>query len=890
MKIVIQLFAVILLLAAVRAEEPFAFERTPGKLPKSIVPLRYAIRIEPSIEKAMLRGSETIEIEVRAAVREIVLNSLNLEIDKATLNAAKPIALTPKLDAEKQTLTFALAEELPPGKYTLALEFHGKLTEQTEGLYLTRYQVGAVDKLALTTQFEATDARRMFPCWDEPVFRAVFQLTAVVPEKHTAISNMPVEREARLAEGLKEVVFAPSPSMVSYLVAFSAGEFDVLRDEADGISFGVYFTEGKREQARYAMEATKLIVPFYNEYFGVKYPLPKLDQISFANTAAGGMENWGCIIYSDTAFLFDPKTSGHAAKERAFEVIAHEIAHQWFGDLVTMAWWDNLWLNEGFASWMGTKATDHFNPDWNTWTRAAGEKEFAMALDARATTHPIQQPVTTEAQAMDAFDEITYQKGQSFIRMLESWLGEEKFREGIRRYMARHKFGNTTTADLWIALAEVSGKPVREFAAGWTEQPGFPVVKVQSFSSEKIQFTQERFSLTSRGEPSHRASEIPGLKTPVENKKDEEGALSWRIPIVYRVFPDEEERHLLVDQNTASIGPFEPGFVLKANLGDTGYFRLQYDGSLFDRLVSFSKELGESDRLNLLNDTWALVEAGRVPAASYLELATKLAGDNSSAIIAKIVDSVWFIDGLSRGRTERESFRKWARDLLQPQLDKLGWDAKPGEKPLDDLRRNSVIRTLGGFGDEAVLREARARFAKPETLTGDLRDNVWWLVGRNADEKTYEQLHDAAKKTDSVEQKRSLYGALAAAHDPALIQKTLAISLADELPPQHAARLVQRVAGGSEQPELAWSFAQKHIRELIAKLSSFRANDYVADIFENFADNARAEELEAWAKNNLPPDAAPSTAKAADAVRFKAALKDRLLPEIDAWCRAHPRR
>ena len=875
----IRILVAILLPAVVRAEEPFAFERTPGKLPKSIVPLRYAIRIEPSIGKAMLRGSETIEIEVRAAVREIVLNSLNLEIDKATLNSGKPVALTPQLDAEKQTLTFALAEELPPGKYTLALEYHGKLTEQTEGLYLTRYQVGAADKFALTTQFEATDARRMFPCWDEPVFRAVFQLTAVVPEKHTAISNMPAESETKLGKGLKAVVFAPSPSMVSYLVAFSAGEFDVLRDEADGISLGVYFTEGKREQARYAMEATKLIVPFYNEYFGVKYPLPKLDQISFANTAAGGMENWGFIIYSDTAFLFDPKTSGHAAKERAFEVIAHEIAHQWFGDLVTMAWWDNLWLNEGFASWLGTKATDHFNPDWNTWTRAAGEKEFAMALDARATTHPIQQPVTNEAQAGDAFDEITYQKGQSFIRMLESWLGEEKFRDGIRRYMARHKFGNTTTADLWIALAEVSGKPVREFAAGWTEQPGFPVVKVQSFSSEKIQFTQERFSLTSRSEPPRQTSGIPGLETPVESKKD---ALSWRIPIVYRVFPDKEERHLLLDQNTASAGPFEPGFVLKANLGDTGYFRVQYDDTFFQRLISFSKLLSESDRLNLLNDTWALVEAGRVPAASYLELATKLAGDNSYAVIAKIVDSVWFIDGLSRGRTGRESFRKWARDLLQPQLDKLGWDAKPGEKPLDDLRRNAVIRTLGGFGDEAVLGEARKRFIeKPETLTGDLRDNVWWLVGRNADEMIYEQLHEAAKKTDSVEQKRSLYGALAAAHDPALIQKTLAISLADELPPQHAARLVHRIAGGSEQPELAWEFARQHITELIAKLSSFRANDYVADIFENFADSARAEELETWAKQNLPPDAAPATAKAADAIRFKAALKDRLLPEIE---------
>ena len=863
----IRILVLAVLLATLRAEEPFRFENTPGKLPKSIVPLRYAIRIEPSIEKAVLRGSETIEIEVRAGVREIALNSLNLVIDKATLTSKKTVSLTPKLDVEKQTLTLALAEELPPGKYSLAIEFHGKLTEQTEGLYLTRYQMGSKEKLALITQFEATDARRMFPCWDEPVFRAVFQLTAVVPEKHTAISNMPAERETKLADGLKEVVFAPSPSMVSYLVAFSAGEFEVLRDEVEGIQLGVYFTGGKRELARYAMEATKKIVPYYNEYFGVKYPLPKLDQISFANTAAGGMENWGCIIYSDTTFLFDPKTSSQSAKERAFAVIAHEIAHQWFGDLVTMAWWDNLWLNEGFASWMGTKATDHFNPDWNIWTRAAAAKERAMALDARATTHPIQQRVETETQAGDAFDEITYQKGQSFIRMLESYLGEEKFREGIQRYMTRHKFGNTTTADLWIALADVSGKPVREFAAGWTEQPGFPLVKIDA-KGDALSLTQERFTL---------------------NQKEPK-PLTWKIPLL--IGPASSQSRLVeISSKPVSI-PRPAGDVLKANPGGVGYFRVQYNTD-FAALMEQASTLPEADRLNLLDDTWALVQAARMNASAYLDLAAKLAGDDSFAVIAQIAGKLEFIDGLSRGRTEREQFREWARGLIQPQLEKLGWDAQTDESPLDDLRRNTVIRALGALGDPTVFLEARARFARsierPGTLTGEQRDTVWWLVGRGADEKIHTQLHDAAKKTDSVEQKRGLYGALSAVSDPALIRKTLAISLSDELPPQQAARIVHRVASSGEQPELALEFAQKNITALVAKLSSFQANDYLADVFENFSDASRAAELEEWAKKNLPPEAAPATAKAADMIRFKASLKDRLLPEIAAWCRARPR-
>lgn len=364
------------------------------------MPRHYAIRVVPSVEKAAFTGSETVEIEVRKSTRQIVLNSLGLEITNARLDGAP---ITPQLDEKKQTLTFALATELPAGAHKLEFDFAGKLNEQPFGLFITRYQDGTEQKRALATQMEATDARRMFPCWDEPVFRATFALTAVVPAAQVAVSNMPIEQEIKLDGGLKEVRFGKSPSMASYLIAFFAGELESIEDEVAGVKLRMLTTPGKREQARYALDATKLILPFFNEYFGTKYPLPKLDQIAFPSTGASGMENWGAILYNDTALLYDPATSSQATKERVFEVVAHEIAHQWFGDLVTMAWWDNLWLNEGFASWMGTKATDKFNPEWQVWLRAASSKERAMSLDARSTTHPIQQRVETEAQASDAF-------------------------------------------------------------------------------------------------------------------------------------------------------------------------------------------------------------------------------------------------------------------------------------------------------------------------------------------------------------------------------------------------------------------------------------------------------------------------------------------------------
>ncbi len=375
---------------------------------------------------------------------------------------------------------------MPAGTHTLTLSFTGKINQQGQGLFYARYQEQGTNaqKTMLGTQFEATDARRLFPCWDEPSFRARFQLTAVVPENFLAVSNMPVESENKIASG-KEVHFAMSPSMSTYLNVFVTGELDLVETKVGETQIRVITTKGKAEQGRYALQASAQILQYYNEYFGTPYPLPKLDQIAIPGGFGGAMENWGGITYFESALLYDPEKSSETTKQIIYEVIAHEMAHMWFGDLVTMAWWDNLWLNEGFASWMGTKCTAHFNPQWEVWlkkqmprdpTRRVGiPKEAAMEGDAFSTTHPIQQKIATEAEANSAFDDITYKKGQSFLRMLESFLGEEVFRDGIRKYIAKHKYSNTTTADLWNSLGEASGKPVGDISAGWTEQPGFPV-------------------------------------------------------------------------------------------------------------------------------------------------------------------------------------------------------------------------------------------------------------------------------------------------------------------------------------------------------------------------------------------------------------------------------
>ncbi|MDQ6807843.1 MAG: M1 family metallopeptidase, partial [Verrucomicrobiota bacterium] len=548
-----------------KAETPFDFASTPGKLPKQVVPTEYAVRIVPDLSSRSFTGAETVKLDVRQPAHELVLNAAEVQISSASVDGREIAAEHIRADEKQETLTIALDSALAPGTHTLALGFSGKINQKGQGLYAAEYQEegSGMKKVMLGTQFEAADARRLFPCWDEPSFRARFQLTALVPENFSAISNMPVEKETKVGNA-KEVLFAMTPPMASYLNVFVAGELDSIEAKSGATTIRAVTTKGKAERGRYALEATAQILQYYNDYFGVAFPLPKLDQIAVPGGFGGAMENWGGITYFESALLFDPKNSSSETKQNVYAVIAHEMAHQWFGDLVTMAWWDNLWLNEGFASWMGSKCTAHFNPDWEVWLRTGRPrdpsrrygmpKEAAMEGDARATTHPIQQTIATEAEANSAFDDITYKKGQSFIRMLESFLGEDVFRDGIRKYVAAHKFSNATTADLWNALGAASGKPVAEIAAGWTQQPGFPLVSVKR-DGNKIRLTQQRFAV----------------------HYPEPSALEWKIPLTYSIAGKGNFSALLMTAKTAEITDVPPARAVKFNVDGAGNYRVAYD-------------------------------------------------------------------------------------------------------------------------------------------------------------------------------------------------------------------------------------------------------------------------------------------------------------------------
>src|SRR3982075_2672333 len=473
----------------------YSFATTPGKLPKAVIPLHYAIELTPDLASLRLEGFEAVDIEVREPTARLTLNAVNMTLGATTIDDDAQRADV-ALDAATETATLTFPKALTAGAHRLRVGFTARINAFGRGLFFVDYPTDKGVKRMLSSQLEPADARRIFPCWDEPAFKATFALTVTVPRTFLAVSNTPVAREEPVAPDKKQVAFAPTPKMSSYLFVFTAGELERLTAEVDGVTVGVVTTAGKREQGRFALENAVKLLAYFNDYFGVKYPLPKLDLIAVPGGFGGAMENWGGITFFESRLLFDPSTNADTARRGIFTILAHEMAHQWFGDLVTMGWWDNLWLNEGFASWMQVKAAEHFYPQWQTWLNGYGQKQFALALDARRTSHPVQQPVADHSEANAAFDGITYNKGQALIRMLENHLGERAFRDGIRKYMAAHAYGNTTTADLWRALESAAGKPVTGIAASFTEQDGVPLVIAETICSgetQRMTLRQDRF-------------------------------------------------------------------------------------------------------------------------------------------------------------------------------------------------------------------------------------------------------------------------------------------------------------------------------------------------------------------------------------------------------------
>jgi aminopeptidase N len=849
------------------ANPGYAFDTTPGRLPKDIVPVRYAIDLSPDLDAKSFTGEETVEIDLRRPTPRIVLNAADLTISTVELADEPKNAAEVAADPASQTVTFTFPQPLSAGAHKLHLRFSGRINPYARGLYFADYPTADGQKRMIGTQLEPADARRIFPCWDEPAFKAAFELSVTVPSRFMAVSNMPVAREAAVDPERKRVSFQPTPKMSSYLFVLVAGELERITGKADGVTVGVVTAAGRTAQGRFALDSALHLLAYYDEYFGVKYPLPKLDLIAVPGGFTGAMENWGGITFFESRLLFDPVSSPPALRRDIFSVLAHEMAHLWFGDLVTTAWWDNLWLNEGFASWMQAKAADALHPEWEVWLHGAGGKRYAMREDAKRTSHSIQQPVADESEAMSVFDGITYNKGQAFIRMLEAFLGEDVFRAGIQRYMRDHAYSNATTADLWTALDAVSRQPVTEIAARYTEQPGVPLVTSSTTcvgSEQQVHLEQSRYVLHD-----------PGA-----------AALRWPVPVTLGPVPDGPPRSLLLDGTTKLDGG-RCGVPIKLNLGDVGYYRVSYDASTRAALLGQFAALKPVDQVNLLDDLWAQVEADQLAPTDVLDLLARLPATSHQAVWSDVLQILSRIDFLERDRPGRTAFQAYARARLRPIFDRLGWRPRAGEPEDNTMLRASLIDTLGRFGDAQILAQAKRQFASylrvRSSLPASLKDPVISLVGRTADAATYDRLLALARAATSTEDRVRFYNALAAARDPALARRTLALALSNEIPSALSSRLIFGVAGGGEHPDLAWTFVRENFAALIERQSP-QFGDYVAGgLLSNFSDPPRAVELEQFAPAHATSGGRIESARAAETILINADFAAKQLPVIDAW-------
>jgi aminopeptidase N len=852
-------------------ETAFSFDQTPGRLPKTAVPLHYAIELEPDPENLTLAGSEVIDLDVRKATTRLVLNATDLTLSEASIdvpNANASIAL----DANAQTATLSFAEPIPAGTHKLHINFTGKINRFPRGLFLIEYPTGEGMRRVLATHLEPADARRVFPCWDEPAFKASIGLTVTVPRALRAISNMPVMQEEPVTPTLQQVTFATTPRMSTYLFVLVAGEFERLSQEVDGTIVSVLNTPGKSEQGRFALESAGSLLRYYNDYFGLKYSLPKLDLIALPGTFRGAMENWGAITFFESNILFDPAVSGEAARRTVFVFLAHEMAHQWFGNLVTMGWWDNVWLNEGLASWMEAKTAEHFFPQWTAWLNSSGRKNGAMNLDARRTSHPIEQGIADESEAMAAFDGITYSKGQALIRMLESTIGKDQFRAGIRRYMAEHAYSNATTADLWHALERASGKPVGSIAGTFTRQPGVPLVLAQSSCEDDrqhIRLRQERFTIHDSGA----------------------AAQSWMIPVALGLAGSAQgAATILLGSEPADVVVGRCAEPIKLNLGGVGYYRVDYGEEWRAALRKSFALMPPADRVNLLTDSWALVESGRTQAPSYFELLEQARNDEDRAVWNEVIGTLLHLNHLARGRPERTALQAYARDLLRPVLDRLGWEPKAAEREENEVLRVRLIGVLGELNDTDVIAQARRSLAQfletPASLRPSLRDAVVHIVGQNADRKDYAALLALARKAGNATERARYYSAAASACDAALARETLALTLTDELPYALRTSLIGTVASAGEQPELAWDFVRENFDLLAARQDPSFRDYFVAHLMRSFSDPGRAAELAGFAPAHATSGGRIMAARAHEAILIDADVKARVLPQLAAWLQA----
>ena len=843
------------------------------RLPGVAAPENYKLTFTPNLEKATFEGDETISLRVLKPTSEITLNAVDIDFHDVTVTSGgntQKATVTPAKAKEMVVLT--LANPLRAGSATVHITYTGILNSEMRGLYLGKDDQG---RKYAASQFEATDARRAFPSFDEPDYKATFDITAVADNGLVAISNSKPLSDKAGAEGKHTVRFATTPKMSSYLAALVVGNFEYIEGEADGIPIRVYSTPGKKEMGKFALEAAEHVLGYYDKYFNIKYPYGKLDLIGLPDFSAGAMENTGCITFREVILLIDDIHGSVALKKEIASVIAHEMAHQWFGDLVTMKWWDDIWLNEGFATWMSSKPIQSWKPEWNFNLDDVGDTGRTLNTDSLANTRPIHQAADSPAQIQELFDGIAYGKAASVLRMLESYLGEQTFRSGVNAYIEKHQYANATADDFWDAQAKTSKKPVDQIMPTFVKQAGVPIIDVKSQcsgNSTAVTMDQHRYYYD---------------REKFQAPNDE----LWQVPLCMKSSTGAQKCELLTKRQSTFTLPGCSTWVL-ANAGATGYYRAGYEPDAVKAMASDAEsKLSPAERIALQSDIWASVRVGREPVGDYLAFARGLGSDRDRAVLEDALGRLNYIGRYLVTDSDRDSYRMWLRQYLTPILKDVGEEAKAGESDEQKSLRTIVFRALGyDARDPEVLAEARKVTDKalenPASVDREFAMAAFGLDALNGDQAFYDKLMAALKTPKSPEEYYINLFTLPRFDDPKLLQRTLDYAVSPDVRSQDALGLIARVMNNPAGEKLAWDFVRQHWAAIEKSGGPF-ASAEVIGATDSFCSANMRDEVAAFYSAHKIEAAERTYRQSIERINNCIDLKSQQEPQLASWLGQH---
>jgi len=817
------------------------------RLPGPAYPQHYTLQLTPDLQAATFTGNETIALTLKQAADSIVLNALELNFDTVAAQIdGKTLPAQVTLDPGLQQATFHFAQTLPPGPVTLTIAYSGSLRGDLRGFYLSR----SATRNYAVTQFAPTDARRAFPCFDEPAYKATFDVSLVVPQGDTAISNTNIVSDTPgPIAGHRTIAFARTPEMSTYLVAFLVGDFKCLSGQSDGVPIRACATPDKVQFAQFALTGAEFFLHYYDVYFGIKYPMPKLDMIAIPDFEAGAMENFGAITYREQAMLLDEKTASVHAKKTVAVDVAHEMAHQWFGDMVTMQWWNNVWLNEGFATWMSNKPLAVWKPEWQIPQDEASQLNRTLDLDARQTTRPIRSPAETPAEINEMFDGIAYGKAAAVLSMTENYLGEEPFRAGVHRYLQAHLYGNATAEDFWNALQESSGKPAGKIMQSLVTQPGEPLLTFGRVRNGSVPVTQKRFFLN-----------------PTASGDEQQ---TWTLPVCIKSSAHQADCPILSARAQHLPAPQEQVFY--GNAGGKGYYRARYDSDGYRQLVrEVETNLTPAERITFLGSQWAQARAGIATIGDFLNLAAAVRDDNSSFVIDTVLAALQIVNQkVASTPQEHEELARWVRTTFAPALARLGAPAAR-DTPDRNLLRAALFGLLGDIGeDPRIIAQARQLseqyLSDPGSVEGTLSVTALTVAAQNGDAAFFDQLQRAGQTAGDPQLRTQALLVLARFRDPALVVRALDYAVSPQVRNQDALRLIQIELRDRRTQDVAWQYLRQNWSRVQSQTTTFAGAALVSSM-GSFCSEDRSREVTAFFAEHTVPAASHALDQAHDSI------------------------